>query len=478
MNALRFKFSLNNSHRPVLFLSIFYTLFSLNMTSCQTQSVIRNETLQGKWFIDLQQDDIGAVRTFIEFETNNENFEAFTRKKADKDILGGWTAMLGRTFTKSFKHGSLLRVVNGVHQIENDTLKLTGIFTTPMGNFYFNGHVTDHKLYAELTNRANQLRGTIKGEKKQVKEPLEDYPALFEQAVQLTEDKIYNRDLLQTGEWKSFVKNMRKTSAKVQDDLEMVFAYFYYAGKLPVSHYALMIIPQNKNEDTADEKETKYIFLEEKSAETAYLKITSFGGTALEMDRTFEIINQRNYKNLIVDLRNNSGGSVEAGIAFASSIVDSTLYAGVLLTQKWFNQNKQLPAIGDYPNFHHFTEANFDLIIEGIHNTEGLCLKIIPKETVYRGNLYILTNGRTASTCEPIIYELKKQKRAVIVGEKTAGAMLNGELFELDKGFSMVIPTADYYASDGFRIDQNGIHPDIETKREDALKFLLDKLNE
>jgi C-terminal processing protease CtpA/Prc len=256
----------------------------------------------------------------------------------------------------------------------------------------------------------------------------------------------------------------------------IVFSFFYYAGKLAFSHYALMKIRQEYNETPTKNNNVKYVFLEEQSAETAYLKITSFGGSASEMDSIFDVINQKNYKNLVVDLRNNSGGSVEAGIAFASGIVDDTIYAGVLLTQKWFNNNKQLPVTEEYRSFPHFSEANFDLIIEGIHHMEGLCLKIIPKKEVYKGRIYILTNHKTASTCEPIIYQLKKQKRATIVGEKTAGAMLNGEIFDLDKGFNMVIPTADYYTSDGFRIDQNGVMPDIEVKSGEALKFVLEKL--
>ncbi|MFN3917451.1 MAG: S41 family peptidase [Flavobacteriales bacterium] len=445
------------------------------LTSCNAQQQIKNEVLEGKWYLDFQHNDIGLARTFMHFETNGNSFEAYTRKNADRDILGGWTSMLGRTFTKSFKNGSLLRVVNGTHKTENDTLKLSGVLTSAMGNYHFKGYVKGNDLCVTLTNGIGQQRGIITGTKKQVQQPLENYPDLFKASVQLTENNIFNKDLLQTKKWKTFVKDMGKVSSKVQDDLEMVFAFFYYAGKLPISHFALMKIPEQEK-DTSMHESNKYVFLEEKSPQTVYIKITSFSGTASEMDSIFEIINHKDYKNLIVDLRNNSGGSVAAGMAFTTSVVDSTFYGGVFLTQKWFIQHKQPPTVESYPTFPHFTEANFDLIIEGIHNTDVLCLKIIPKPTVYRGNIYILTNSKTASTCEPIVYGLKQQKRATIIGEKTAGAMLNGELFELDKGFKMVIPTADYYASDGYRIDQNGVKPNIETKQEEALDYVMKNL--
>src|SRR5690606_42154192 len=93
-----------------------------------------------------------------------------------------------------------------------------------------------------------------------------------------------------------------------------------------------------------------------------------------------------------------------------------------------------------------------------------------------RSSDLILTNKNTASTCEPIVYELQRQKRAIIIGEKTAGAMLNGEMFELNQSFKMFIPTADYYTSDGYRIDLNGVKPDIETKSEDALTVALNRV--
>lgn len=453
---------------------LIYILFSFSI-SCNAQQKTKNDVLEGKWYLDFQHNDIGFVRTFMDFETDSNSFEAYTRKNADRDILGGWTSMLGRTFTKSFKNGSLLRVVNGTHKTENDTLKLSGVLTSAVGNYYFKGYVTGNDLYAILTNKLGEQRGIIKGTKKQIQQPLENYPDLFRASEELTEKNIFNKDLLQTKKWKTFVKDMAKVSAKVQDDLEMVFAFFYYAGKLPVSHFALMKIPEQEK-DTMNYDTNSYVFLEEKSHNTAYLKITSFSGTATEMDSIFGIIKQKDYKNLIVDLRNNSGGSVEAGMAFATNVVDSTFYGGVFLTQKWFNKHKQAPTIENYPTFSHFTEANLDLIIEGIHNTDVLCLKIIPKQTVYSGNIYILTNEKTASTCEPIVYGLKQQKRATIIGQKTAGAMLNGEFFDLDKGFKMVIPTADYYTSDGFKIDQNGVKPDIETKQEEALDYVMKNL--
>jgi hypothetical protein len=425
----------------------------------------------GKWLIELQHNDIGVVRTIMQFDFDGKKFTAHTRKKADKAILGGWTALLGRTFTKSFKHGSLLRIVNGTSKTENDTFKLSGILVSALGNYYFKGYTRDNKLHAHLLNGRKEKVGVIQGEKTEIKTPLEDYPALFDKAIALTRGKIYNQSIMQTTDWKNFEKKTKKVAGKTKDDLEMVFAFFYYAGKLPVSHYALIKMPDEKDADNGSKYEPQ-VFLEEKTPKTAYLKIKSFGGTAREMDSIFTIVKQRSYANLIVDLRDNSGGSVEAGMAFAANVVDSSYYGGIFLTQKWFNKHSALPTIQEYTSFPHFSDANFDLIISGIHNTEGLCLKVIPNKTIYKGKVFILINKRTASTCEPLVYALKQHKLATLVGETTAGAMMNGEIFDLDKGFKMVIPTADYYTSDGYRIDRKGVAPDVPVKSAQALDYV------
>lgn len=460
-------------------ISFLFTLFILlfSLTSCSAQPNIKNEQLEGKWYVNFAHKDIGQAHTVIEFNTNSNNFTANSRKNADKDILGIWTSFLGRTFTKSLKNGSLLNIEKGVYEVKNDTLHLAGILVTPMGNFNLEGHIINNELYATLRNKSRGHLGTISGNRNIPNLPLENYKQLFENAVSLTETKIFNKEILQSKEWKTFTKEMQKSVPKLQDDLEMVFAFFYRAEKLPFSHFALMKSFEENEKKETNKQQKSYLTLEEKNQKTAYLRITSFSGTATEVDSIFTIIKQKGYQNLIVDLRNNAGGSIEAGMAFATNIIDKETFGGVFLTQKWFNNHKELPIPDDYKNLPHFTEANYDLIIEGIHQTEGLCLKILPKDAVYQGKLYVLTNRKTASTCEPIVYELKKQNRAVIIGETTAGAMLNGEIFDLDNGFKIFIPTADYYTSDGFKIDQNGVKPNIETKSEEALNKAMNLLD-
>jgi len=111
--------------------------------------------------------------------------------------------------------------------------------------------------------------------------------------------------------------------------------------------------------------------------------------------------------------------------------------------------------------------------MKGIHEEEALCLKIEPVKKKFEGEIYILTNKYTASTCEPIVYALQQQGLATVIGEKTAGAMLNSETFDLINGFCVVIPTADYYTSDGYHIDKQGVNPDFYINSKLSLEYAM-----
>jgi len=91
----------------------------------------------------------------------------------------------------------------------------------------------------------------------------------------------------------------------------------------------------------------------------------------------------------------------------------------------------------------------------------------------YNGKVYALTDGYSASATEPISYFLKQHKLATLVGEKTAGAMLSSTFITVKGDWTVVLPVADYYTSDRFRIEQKGVKPNIKVKSKDALKYVL-----
>jgi hypothetical protein len=464
MNTMRIK---TNTLLLILFFAFSYNAQKTSVTNSQ---------IEGKWLVKLNSDDSGAMNTILYFETDKNSFEAWTREGADKDLFGFWRSTLARIFTDDFKKGSLIRVTDGRISQKEDTLALSGIFQSASGDYYLNGQIFNDQLTAVLKNSKKETKGTIRGEKNsEISYPVDNYPQIVSEALNIAKGNIYNRDEIKTEKWNDFEKTMKKKSIKFKDDVELVFAFYYYASKLPFSHFNLTRIEDDTTQE-AHAKSNQNLFLEEKSANTVLLTIKSFGGTAAEVDSVFSVILGNGYKNLIVDLRNNTGGTVEAGLTFASKVLDTTLTGGYFLTQKWFNDNEKNPDKTQLDKFPVFSEANYDLIIEGIHNQKGLLLKVKPSEITYNGNLYVITNERTASTSEPIVHGLKASGRAVIIGKTTAGAMLNAERFDLKSDFSVFVPTADYYTIDGLRIDQNGVEPNIKLEDEEPVEYVMKQL--
>ncbi len=462
------------------FISISVLFLFLAITGEKDRAALNSyPEVDGYWNVQLRSNDIGTVNTILEFETSSDgSFKGWTRKSADRDILGFWKSTLARIFTSDFKNGSLIRITDGTIESNEDALILSGIFRSAMGNYYFNGEIIDNQMQVELKDGNFSKTGALFGEKVENRNfPLNDYQSIVSKAIDETKKRIYNREVLETRDWESFEKDLTGKAGKFQDDIDLVFAFFYFARELPFSHYALTRMEPAPGQ-TAGNEAKQYLSLEEKDNRTALLTISSFSGTATEVDSVFSVIFEKDYKNLIVDLRNNTGGTVESGMAFARRIVDTPLTGGFFLTQKWFNENDFIPDSNQLDELPVFSEANYDLIIEGINREKGLVLKVQPSDVNFKGNLFILTNNQTASTCEPIVHGLKTTGRATIVGERTAGAMLNGERFELSSGFSLFVPTADYYTTDGFRIDQNGVKPNIKLKDKDPVEYVMRKLIE
>lgn len=458
-------------HFIFLFIYLVYMLPSMSKANSQQQ-------IQGPWLLDFYSQDIGHVRTFMYLSAGDSTFSGHSTPKVAGKITGGLTAMLARIATPYFKKGALLHITKGTYRQEADgRIRLRAIFSSALGKFRMEGWISNGILDAKLTRKGN-TRAVVRGSRDLPETPLDDYPALLEAALAKTEAHIFNRKYISGKKYRKFKRKLNKIAENAQDDLELVFGFFYRARKLPFSHYFLYKAIENADTIFPNESEPEQQFeMEEKTAATTYLRIRSFDTTPEKMDSLFLLIKENNPKNLIIDLRNNPGGNI-AGMKVASNLATKAYYGGVFLTNKWFEKHDAPPKPDEFPNFPLLEEANLSLLWDGIHNEQGLGLKVQPESSIYPGKVYVLTNRNTASTCEPLVYGLKQYKMATIVGETTAGSMLNGEQFKLAGNWTMVIPTADYYTSDGYRIDQKGVNPDIKVKSKEALKHVLNILEQ
>jgi hypothetical protein len=413
----------------------------------------------------------------IDLVIEKNHFNGTTRKSTLRQLLGFGKYHVGVLLNKIPKQ---IVSIDGEVTQKGDTLFLSGDYSSFWSKQHFEAVLLGDSLTGYLLKEkkdGQKVTNLIKGHRKDSASAARDYVSITQKAIDVTEEKLFLADIGEYKEWQRFKKNVSDFAPKIRDDYEFWLCYNYGVRKLPFSHYGVQFKKKPRISQPINVINEKHVEYNPQDSVVGLLTVHNFSGDGIEMIQSIEAIKAHKPQTLIIDLRNNGGGSIQAAMPLAQYLTSDTVYGGVFLTQKWFKKHSDLPDVEDYKNLPHFSAASYSLIIEGIHEEEGLCLRIDPAEVTFDGKIYLLVNNLTASTCEPFVYSLKHSKAAIIVGEKTAGKMLNGESFPINNEVNLFVPTADFYAVDGYKIDQNGVSPDIKVASEEALDFVLNLTN-
>ncbi|MFY9484394.1 MAG: S41 family peptidase [Patescibacteria group bacterium] len=170
----------------------------------------------------------------------------------------------------------------------------------------------------------------------------------------------------------------------------------------------------------------------------AHLKIIQFGDdTTQEAQKAAEQIITTDAKGIVLDMRNNPGGFLNAAIDVASL----------------------------------FLEDGKLVVSEQAKGTERKEFKTTITPRLKDKKLVVLVNGGSASGSEIVAGALRDHNRAKLVGEKTFGKGSVQSLEDLPGGSSLRITIAKWLTPSGKQINGEGISPDIEVKlTEDDVK--------
>lgn len=162
---------------------------------------------------------------------------------------------------------------------------------------------------------------------------------------------------------------------------------------------------------------------------TAYLYISSFTDkTGKQFEEKIRKLQAKGMKKLVIDLRNNGGGSVDASV----KCLDRILPKGLCVYTLDKNGKKT------------------------VYNSTD-------KETL-RIPIVILVNGNTASASEIFTGAMKDRKAATVIGTKTYGKGIVQTVQGLQDGSGVKLTTMRYYTPNGVCIQGKGIQPDITLK--------------
>ncbi len=174
-----------------------------------------------------------------------------------------------------------------------------------------------------------------------------------------------------------------------------------------------------------------------------YLRITAFNNasdedgskdTYDEFCEHLKKLENNNMNKLILDLRNNPGGSLDV----VKKIADKLLPEGIIT----------------------YTEDKHGNKTEYTSDSNELNIPII-----------VLVNGNSASASEVLTGALKDYNKATIVGTKTFGKGVVQSVIPLNDGSGISITTSKYFTPNGVCIHDIGIEPDIVIESDDDFEI-------
>lgn len=157
-----------------------------------------------------------------------------------------------------------------------------------------------------------------------------------------------------------------------------------------------------------------------------YMAITAFEDVTDEQFlAAMDDLEAQGMKNLIIDLRDNTGGLVDV----TCTILDRLLPEGLIV----------------------YTEDKYGERIEEHSDAENY----------YAGDMVVLVNGNSASASEIFAGAIQDYGIGTLVGTQTFGKGIVQSLFPLSDGSAVKITVSRYYTPAGNNIHEVGITPDV-----------------
>lgn len=156
-----------------------------------------------------------------------------------------------------------------------------------------------------------------------------------------------------------------------------------------------------------------------------YLRISNFSETSSdEFAKVYGNLKKQNMRALIIDLRNNPGGTLSSAVGISQQIVPK----GKILTVKYRTGEEMV-------------------------YTSDLTDKTVP--------IVVLVNDGSASASEILTGALQDTKAATVVGTKSFGKGLVQSVYSLSNQAGIALTVAEYVTPKGRHINHIGIQPDI-----------------
>lgn len=169
-----------------------------------------------------------------------------------------------------------------------------------------------------------------------------------------------------------------------------------------------------------------------------YVRISHFSETTTpDLERSLAALKKKNgaaLTGLVLDLRNNPGGVLEAAVGVSDVFLDD----GVIVTANG-----------------RAADARFEMDAR-------------PGDALNGAPIVILVNGGSASASEIVAGALQDHHRAILLGRQTYGKGSVQTVVPLSDGHAIKLTTSKYFTPSGASIHERGIKPDVVVDEKDV----------
>lgn len=186
---------------------------------------------------------------------------------------------------------------------------------------------------------------------------------------------------------------------------------------------------------------------------TGYVMVTQFDlVTADQFISAVDSLEKQGMERLVIDLRDNPGGVVDACVKMAAYLLPEDQYEGTILStadkngkgDRYYCQGGKLLFEGSGSNPEYPMDDGYELDMP----------------------IAVLINGMSASASEVFAGALRDYGMATLVGTTSFGKGIVQALLPLDDGSAVKVTIAHYYTPAGHDIHKKGLEPDVEIELE------------
>lgn len=186
--------------------------------------------------------------------------------------------------------------------------------------------------------------------------------------------------------------------------------------------------------------------------QTALVTIPTFD-TGYNRENVTNVMKEaKDAKYVILDLRSNGGGAVVNLMHLAGYFMPRNYNLGTFVDRRMYDGYRRAHPDVENPTLTQIAEWT----------STRLPFQAQTEANRVKGKVVVLIDGGTGSASEMLAASLRDQMKCKLIGSRSAGAVLASLIRPMKHGYAIQFPITDYVTPGGYRIEGNGLKPDIE----------------